>query len=479
MNYNINDVKFEISKKICEKSYFHFFQESWHVLEPSNELKISPYIEYLCNEIQFYVEYLIKGEKPPIDELIINIPPATSKSSIVTKFLNPWVWIHKASLRIANTSYSQDLSYSHCLNSRDIILSDWYQQRWGNLYKLKGDLNKKSEFGNDKTGLRFASSTGGAMTGKHFNILIQDDPINPGKTASDARLQEAINFNDQTLPSRVLEAGLHIIVMQRLHEEDTTGHELKKKEKKIKHICLPAEESSFVSPPEAKELYVNGLLNEQRLPKEKLIKLKEDLGSFGYSGQYDQTPTPKEGGIIKKEWFQFINENQLPYINWDMWIDGAYTKSTKNDPSGIMIAGEHSGNLYIKFATSKYMEMPEILRIVPELADLHGLANKSRVYFEPKASGKSMKQMINKNTDLSAVEITGSLVNEGKEARIQVAAPKVESGKVFLVNGSWTDSFISQICAFPNAAHDEYVDLIGYACDKYFQKKKFKVKRRN
>jgi predicted phage terminase large subunit-like protein len=64
------------------------------------------------------------------------------------------------------------------------------------------------------------------------------------------------------------------------------------------------------------------------------------------------------------------------------------------------------------------------------------------------------------------------LVQEGKEARIQSAAPKIEAGRVYLVRGAWNDVFVSQLTGFPKAAHDEAVDLIGYATEKYFRKKR-------
>jgi predicted phage terminase large subunit-like protein len=128
----------------------------------------------------------------------------------------------------------------------------------------------------------------------------------------------------------------------------------------------------------------------------------------------------------------------------------------------------YMNRLYIRHAVSDYLEMPECLKFTEEYAINNQLQAQSRIYIEPKASGKSLTQLLNADTNLNAVEIESQLVREGKNARLQTAAPKIESGRVFLVEGSWNDEFRHQLTDFPVAEHDEYVDLIGYATDFYF-----------
>jgi predicted phage terminase large subunit-like protein len=453
-------------------SYFEFFKAAWHVLEPTKKLIAPPFIKYLCDRLQHHVEYLIENGHPEVDVLIINLPPGQSKSSICTKFLNAWVWAIAPHFRIMNSSYNSRLSYNHCVKSRDIISSSWYQNLYGKVFKLKSDQNQKSEFGNDKAGVRMATSLSGGGTGFHFDLWIDDDPLNPKQAASKVKIESAIDYIDETVPSRIPD-GLHVIVMQRLHMSDPTGHILKKRgiDSTVEHICLPAELSNRVHPPELSELYQNGYLDEKRLGLNQINKFKNKLGSYGYAGQYDQYPTPKGGGKVKEDWFEYCHEREVPKIVWDLWVDGAYTKSTANDPSGLVIAGfnKRYKKVYIKHARADFLEMPEMLKLISEYAELHELRGRSRVRFEPKASGKSFRQMVNASVKrLSAVEISSHLVQEGKEARLQTASPKLEAGKVVLVKGNWNDAFVSEICNFPNADHDEFVDLIGYICDYYF-----------
>ena len=262
--------------------------------------------------------------------------------------------------------------------------------------------------------------------------------------------------------------------MQRLHVDDPTGHELQKTEKRMEHICLPAEyNEETVKPKEAKSLYVDGLLHPLRLPLTKLAKLKEDLGSYGYAGQYDQEPTPKGGGKIKKDWFEYCHAKEVPgRIVWDIWVDGAYTKKTENDPTGLLVAGywPRTKTMYIKHFFEARMELPEFMEFLPQYAKMHKIGNKSKVYFEPKASGKSMKQSARKATNLSAVEIKSSLVAEGKEARAQCAAVKFQASRIIFVKGSWNKGLEDQLMMYPKFKHDEGIDLCGYSSEEYFDK---------
>lgn len=468
----------EIERTIhCSNDYYTFFQDAWKVIEPGTPLRLSKHIKYLCDLLGEQIKKVASDERPDYDKIIINVPPSTSKSTIVTKILPVWCWLQNASMRIITSSFDEKLATDHTVKSRDIIVSDWFQDRWGDIFKLKSDQNEKKSYYNNKTGIRKAVTTKGGKTGFHCHLYIEDDPIDPHKALSQPERETAIRDHDQVIPSRMLENSLRIVVQQRVHEKDTTGHILSKlKEKpdeRILHVCLPAELTKDVTPG-AEHIYTDGLLDPVRLSRERLQGFRTDLGSVAYAGQYLQTPHVDGGNKIKTEWIQYIEKSQLPNLQLDMWIDGAYTKRTENDPTGIMVCGMYKNNLYVVHFEEKHQEMPELLKNVEEKADLLGLNYKSRVYIEPKASGKTLKQLLHAQTPLNPVEIKSHLVMEGKEARIQAAAPKFEAGRVYLVRASWNDAFVGQLTGFPNAEHDEAVDLIGYSCEKYFKKKKKK-----
>src|SRR5690606_38059501 len=114
---------------------------------------------------------------------------------------------------------------------------------------------------------------------------------------------------------------------------------------------------------------------------------------YTFAGQYMQTPSPDEGGEIKKEWFNIIDKFELPIdlMNWKMIIDGAYTNDTKNDPTGLMVYSSYQGNIYILSSIDKYLELPELIKFIPSYIDNLGVKI-SIIKAEPKASGKSIVQ---------------------------------------------------------------------------------------
>lgn len=433
------------------------------------------HIPYLCKELQDLSVYIVNRQKKPYD-LIINIPPGTTKSTIVTIMFPAWLWTQDATIRTITNSYSADLSIEHAVKSRDIITSDKYRMLFPNII-LRSDKSAKSSYENTVTGARYTTSTGGTITGKHGHLIINDDPLNPSQAASDAD-RETANEHTKTLASRKVDKANTptITIMQRLHEMDVTGYLLSKKSEKIRHICLPAELSDNVKPAELRGRYVNGLLDPVRLSREVLDEQKIDLGSRGYAGQYEQRPVADGGNIIKKGWFQHIHRVDFERLRRNepiiFWLDTAFTEKQENDPTGIIGTCGIGNNMYIVCAKKVYKEFPELIRFIPSFAKANGYTAHSTIRIEPKANGKSVVQSLKKNIGLNITEIKSALVAEDKTTRLNYASPCVECGRVYLVIGEWNEEFVDEVCGFPAKAHDEYVDLISYSCDYHLNKNK-------
>ena len=64
--------------------------------------------------------------------------------------------------------------------------------------------------------------------GRGADIIIIDDPLKPDGALSDAHQQDANEWFDHTLYSRLNDKwhGAIIIIIQRLHEDDLVGHVL-------------------------------------------------------------------------------------------------------------------------------------------------------------------------------------------------------------------------------------------------------------
>ncbi|MDH6308100.1 putative phage terminase large subunit-like protein [Dysgonomonas sp. PFB1-18] len=455
---------------MCKKRFYHFVEAFWSIIIPEEPV-FNWHIEYLCDELQELAYYIINRLPKPYD-LIINIPPGTTKSTIVTIMFPAWLWTVDARLRVISSSYSSDVSLDHAQKSKDIITSDKYQRLFPEV-QIRRDKSGKGFYGNISGGERYVTSTGSAVTGKHAHVIINDDPQNPKQAESDVMRLQATEFTKTLSTRKVNKKNTPTItIMQRLHEDDVTGYLLKKKGEKIKHICLPAELSEHVKPVELREKYVDGLLDPVRLDKEVIEEARTDLGTRGFAGQYEQTPASDKGNIIKKEWFGHISLAQFLAVRggapMHFFIDTAYDekkKKTDNDPSGILAACKIGNQLFIYHAQKVWKEFPDLIRFLPEYCDAWGYDGRSTLRIEPKANGKSVVQQLRDSTDLNVTETPTPI--DSKATRLKTASPKVECGRVILVDGDWNEDFVEEICKFPSMTHDEYVDILYYAIE-YF-----------
>ena len=472
---NLNIDPNQALAELCRRSFYRFVKEFWDTVIPEKPVW-NWHIKYLCEELQYLNSFVVKRKPKPYD-LIINIPPGTTKSTIVAQMYNAWVWTVDPSQRFISSSYSHDLSLSHAVKTRDIILSDKYQILFPEI-ELREDQRAKSNFKNNQKGERYTTSTGGTVTGMHAHQIIVDDPINPQQSSSEVERKKASDFVSSTLATRKVDKEITctILIMQRLHESDPTGVWLSNK-KNIKHICLPAEEGENVKPIELREKYKDGLLDPLRLNRKVLKEALQDLGSYGYAGQYGQNPAPPEGGLIKKHWFEIIDwKPEFERLVWYFTADTAYTEDEKNDPSGYISYAKYRNDFIIRFAQTERLEFPDLCKALPTFVHQNGYTRKSIIEVEPKASGKSLAQTLKTQTNLNIKE--GVPPAKDKTARVNDTSPIMESGRVKLIRGNWNKEFLDQISTFPKAEHDEYVDCLTMMLGDTRSKKKG-LKRRN
>ena len=450
----------------CRKSFYYFVKTFWAVIIPEVPV-FNWHIEYICKELQDLSYYIVNRLPKPYD-IIINIPPGSTKSTIVTIMWHPWLWTQDPRLRVISNSYSGDLSLEHASKSKDIITSDLYRTLFPEII-IRHDKSGKGSYENVKGGARYSTSTGGTITGKHAHIILNDDPVNPKQAESDSLRLQA-NEHTKTLSSRKVDKKNTpmVTIMQRLHDDDVTGYLLKKKGDKIRHICLPAEVSDHVNPPELKERYIDGLLDPVRIDREVIAEAKIDLGSRQYAGQYEQAPSVDGGNIIKAEWFGHISLSQFLAIRGraaiHFFLDTAYDEKKQksdNDPSGILAACLLQNYLFIFHAQKVWKEFPELMRFIPDYVKAHGYDGRSSIRIEPKANGISVIQAVRKYTKLNVTRTPAP--TDSKEVRLHAVSPKIECGRVILVEGDWNEEFVDEVSQFPAKTHDEYVDILVYA----------------
>ena len=389
------------------------------------------------------------------------MPPRSGKTEIINTFIEWSITKHPKSKYIM-TSYSDTLVANSSQQIRDMINSLEHKELFN--LETKKDTQSKKLWKTNLNGGVYAVSSFGQITGFGAGLksenewggcIIVDDPLKPDDALSEVKRKTINERYNNTIRSRVNDRDTPIIViMQRLHEDDMSGFLLNGGSgEEWTHLCMPVLDEH------------NQPLWEAKHNFQEIERIRQ-ADRYTFSGQYMQTPSPDEGGEWKKHWFPVINREDLSNdIKWTLYIDGAYTKDTKNDPTGLQISGKHNNNLYILSSIDKYLEMPELIKYIPNYIDSLGVkVNMTKV--EPKASGKSIVQLIRSQTNLNITEIKTNFVKVSKIERARTSTPYIEGGRVILVRGAWNEHFLNQVAIFPNGKHDEHIDLTAYSVEE-------------
>jgi predicted phage terminase large subunit-like protein len=447
-----------------------FVHQAWKFLEPVTPLVWNWHLELICEYLTLIGNGNFKTVCKDCEGIIFNVPPRTMKSLLISVFFPIWVWTTRPALRFMFVSYSEKLSTQHSVFRRSLIESGWYQERWSKSFSLSRDQNVKSHYENSERGVMFSTGMQATATGMGGDILIFDDPLNPEQAISQAE-REAVNVRfDTTFRSRINDpaTGVKIIIMQRLHELDLTGHVLARESSRWKHVSLPAiaeqaETIKLLNGQLVQERNPGDLLWPERLPQSFLESQRVGMGSWAFNGQYQQSPAPLEGGIVKRQWVHFYRQlpEKFEFVvqSWDCTFSGG----SDND----FVAGQvwaRSGGKYFMLPYRMY----ERLDFSPTMAAIktcHARFPQAHaVLIEDKANGPAIISELRK-------EIPGVIaVNPegGKIARAQATAPLWESGSIELPDPqifglSWMEDYLHNICTFPKAAHDDDMDSTSQA----------------
>ena len=148
----------------------------------------------------------------------------------------------------------------------------------------------------------------------------------------------------------------------------------------------------------------------------------------------------------------------------DFVIDPAYTSDEKNDPSALLAYTFQDNRWQIIDCINVYKDFPDLIKFIPQWVQKNGYNNRSRIYVEPKASGKSIVQTLQKETGLNVRE--DKPPSKDKVARVQDISASLESGRVSLLEGKWNEEFVQQLVKFPSGKNDDMVDCLVMAIKK-------------
>ena len=455
-------------------SLYKFLQIFWNEVS-TDKFKENWHVEKLCQELEILAER-VGDNKPKEYDLIINIPPGTTKTIICSIMFPAWCWTKWPQLRFICASYSASLSLESAEKSRDLIRSDKFKGLYPEL-SIKEDKDTKGNFRVVKQvqvhagrvprtqlgGNRYSTSVGGTLTGFHAHILIIDDPLNPEQAASEKELENCNHWMEQTLPTRKTdkEVSATVLVMQRLHQDDPTGRLLEKKGKKIRHICLPGQirdYKEFVQPPEMAAFYINNLLDPARLHWDILIEMEADLGQYGFAGQVGQNPAPPGGGMFKVDFISTIDRipGHAKVIRTVRYWDKAGTQGGGAYTVGVKMSSLTNGHFVIEDVKRGQWGTDKRESIILSTAEADGVDVRVFIEQEPGSGGKESAQSTVRN--LAGYIIKADRPTGDKIFRADPFSVQVNNGNVMLMRGEWNKAFVDELRMFPFGTYKDQVD---------------------
>lgn len=453
---------YDLIGSICRDNFFEFVKEFWEVISPEKPIW-NWHIPYLCDELQQMAEMVFRGEKKEYD-LIVNIPPGTTKSSICSVLFPAWVWTKMPTARSICASYTDALAMDLSRKSRDVVQSEKYQKAFPQVQPLRPDQNTKSYFANSNGGYRYAVGVGGSVTGMHGHFLIVDDPLDPMQAISTAELKSVNTWMTETLPTRKVDKLVTplILIMQRLHQNDPSGARLANiRSGRVFHICLPAEAGENVRPLELQANYVDGLLDPIRLPKQVLNEALAQLGNFGYAGQFDQNPIPLGGGMFKTVRLEMDVEPADPtfFTQTVRYWDKAATPGGGCYTVGVKMSVDKKGRYWVRHVIRGQWDSRERENIILQTARLDGKKVRVGIEQEPGGAGKESAESTAKNLAGFSVVLDKVDASDGSKAlRADPFSVQVNASNVTLVQAEWNWAYIEEMRFFPNSTYKDQID---------------------
>ena len=406
------------------------------------------------------LERVARGE---LKRLIVNMPPRHSKSEFASYLMPAWFLGRNPKLKIIQATHNTELAVRFGRKVRDLIDTPDYHTVFPDT-GLKADDKAAGRWGTSAGGEYFAAGVGAAMTGRGADLLIIDDPHSEQDALSSTAFDNAFEWYTSGPRQRLQPGGSIIIVMTRWGMKDLTGRVLK-----MQGSDTLADEWEVVEFPAI--LPSDKPLWPEFWGLDDLIKVKASLPVGKWNAQWQQNPTAEEGAIVKKEWWNIWEGEEIPSVKYIIQsYDTAFSKKESADYSAIttwgVFANEQTGadNIILMDARRGRWNFPE----------LKGVASEEYEYWEPdmviieaKASGMPLTDELR----AAGIPVMNYTPSKGRDkvTRMHTVAPLFEAGMVWAPEKKFSDEVIEECLAFPNGDHDDFVDSMTMALIRFRQ----------
>jgi len=443
---------------LLRQDFCAFAQRCFHELYPSTPFEWNWHIEVMAGKLQD----CFRGKTK---RLILCLPPRHMKSFLTSVVLPVWWLGHHPTARIICVSYGEGLSEVFARDRIAIMGSPFYQRVFATR------LNKQSvhELVTTAGGGCFSTSVGGVLTGRGADLIILDDVMKPDDALSDVRRNAINEWFSHSLVTRLNDqrTGRIILCMHRLHQDDLVGHVLEQEPWEILSLPAIAEHSEThlldTRLGQVRFRRKRGeLLHPARQTEEIITSRRKEIGEYHFAGQYQQSPAPRGGGLVKAEWFtRFPSRKDLPELDLivQSW-DTATRPGELNSFSVCCTLGVKGNDYYLVDVRRQRLSFTKLKRGVKQHAQAY---NADVILIEDRSSGTQLIE------DLIAEGVKGVTRYEPKDSkvmRLHAQTGVIENGFVHLPSrAAWLADFLDEITNFPASKHSDQVDSLSQALD--------------
>ena len=442
-----------LADAIYRNDFGAFTYRAFEAVNPGQQLIANWHIDTICWQVQ----QMVTGQARK--RLVVNLPPRTLKSFILSVALPAWLLGRKPSTRIICASYSDELATKFSRDCRALLETPFYKRVFPGA-RLNPRKASEGEFETTQRGSRLATSVGGTLTGRGGGVLIVDDPIKANDADSEVARRGAIGWFRNTALSRLDDPAecLICIAMQRLHVDDLSGILIEEGWPRLVLPAIAVEALAYrIGEDEVYQRPAGELLQPKRDSIEAIEELKREVGSRVFAAQYQQNPTPADGNMIKAGWLgrYDVAPDRKSFQRVVLSCDPAGKAGVHNDYTAITIVGVQKQALYVlQVARGHWTVMPMREQII----GLAALWQVDLVLVEDTSSGMSLIPLLKEEPRL---DVVGRHPDTDKVTRMSRQQGRFEAGRILLPQEAlWLADFENELLAFPAGRYDDQVDAL-------------------
>jgi predicted phage terminase large subunit-like protein len=220
--------------------------------------------------------------------------------------------------------------------------------------------------------------------------------------------------------------------------------------------------AGFVTGPRSFTRGQGEALHPDREPVDILDRIRRTIGEYNFAGQYQQSPAPLGGGLVKEGWFRRYNEQNRPE-RFDRIVQSWDTANKATELSDFSVCttwGVKGKELFLLNLFRRRLEYPALKRAVREHQVLY---NANVVLIEDKASGT---QLIQELIEEGCHAVTRYQPTTDKVMRLHAQTATIENGFVVIPETApWLAEYLHEMTVFPKGKHDDQVDSTAQFLD--------------